>query len=129
MELVADASAFIAVALNEEEREQIVAVTTGFSLVSPEILPYELGNAFVAMTKKRRLTDREAIQALLVARNISVRLIAVNVSDSVKLAFKVGSYAYDAYYLQCCLELSLPLLTLDIPMRRAARTLGIQLVE
>jgi predicted nucleic acid-binding protein len=37
--------------------------------------------------------------------------------------------AYDAYYLQCCIENRLPLLSLDARMCEVAKRLRIQIVE
>jgi predicted nucleic acid-binding protein len=38
-------------------------------------------------------------------------------------------YAYDALMLQCALEASAPLLTLDMRLKGVARNLGIAIVE
>ncbi|NUN22036.1 MAG: hypothetical protein HUU09_01025 [Candidatus Jettenia caeni] len=53
MDIVADASAFLAVVLNESDRDWIISKTIGCKIVSPEILPYEIGNALIAIRKKR----------------------------------------------------------------------------
>jgi len=63
MEIVSDASAFIAVALNEFDRNWIIKRTSGYTIVSPEVLPYEIGNALIAMKKKGRLNNREILRA------------------------------------------------------------------
>lgn len=52
MEIVADASAFLAVVLNESDRDWVINNTLGSEIVSPEILPYEIGNALIAVRKK-----------------------------------------------------------------------------
>ena len=44
MEIMSDASAFLAVVLNEIDRDWVIENTSGFSIVSPEVLPYEIGN-------------------------------------------------------------------------------------
>ena len=43
--------------------------------------------------------------------------------------FRFCIYAYDAYYLQCCVENKLPLISLDDRMCDAARNLSIKVVE
>ena len=129
MDMVVDASAFLAVALNEAEREWIIDVTAGATLATPAVLPYEIGNALVALVKRRRLSQDQAQGALAVTRAIPVRLLPVDVGAAMGIAFTVKSYAYDAYYLQCAKQQVLPLLTLDGPMRKAAQNLGIPLVE
>jgi predicted nucleic acid-binding protein len=46
-----------------------------------------------------------------------------------KLAIRFNIYAYDAYYLQCCIENRLALLSLDGRMCDIAKSLGIKVVE
>ena len=43
MKIVADTSAFLAVVLAEPERDWIVQATAEHELLSPEVLPYEVG--------------------------------------------------------------------------------------
>jgi predicted nucleic acid-binding protein len=129
MDIVADASAFLAVVLNEAARDSIIRSTAGRGIVAPEILPYEVGNALVVVRKKGRLTDREVLQAFDRAQQISVTLLPVTIPSAVKLAMQFGIYAYDAYYLQCCIENRLPLLSLDARMCEVAKRLRIQIVE
>ena len=110
MEIVADASAFLAVLLDEESREWVIERTSGYSVVSPEILPYEIANALVSVRRKGRLTEREVLKAFSISQRIAVRLLPVKIYDAMKLAIKFNIYAYDAFYLQCCLETKLPLI-------------------
>lgn len=129
MELVSDASVFLAVALNETDRRWVIERTTGAGLVSPEILPYEIGNALIAVRKRGRLNDREILQAFDIAQKIAVRLVPVKIREAMKTAAKFNTYAYDAYYLQCCLEKRLPLISLDARMCEIADILGIKVVR
>jgi len=129
MEIVSDASAFLAVALNETDRDWVIQNTSGFSIVSPEILPYEIGNALITVRRKGRLSDREVLRAFDSSQKIAVKLVPVRVHDAVKLALRFNIYAYDAYYLQCCIENKLSLISLDDRMCDVARSLGIKVVE
>lgn len=129
MELVSDASAFLAVALDESDREWVVNKTFGYAIVAPEILPYEIGNALIAIKKKGRLSEREALKAFDISQKIPARLLSVRIPDALKLAVRFNIYAYDAYYLQCCIENRLPLISLDERMCAAAAGLGIKVVE
>lgn len=129
MEVVADASAFLAVALEEHDRNGILEKTIGYTLVSPEILPYEMGNALIAMKKRGRLTDREVLKAFDISQSIPVKLVIVKIQAAIKIAVRFNIYAYDAYYLQCCLENKLPLISLDDRMCDVARNLGIKIRE
>lgn len=129
MEIVADASAFLAVVLNESDRDWIIHKTTGRSIISPEILPYEIGNALIGVKRKGRLNDREILRAFDLSQRIAVRLVSVKIHDAMKIALRFNIYAYDAYYLQCCIENKLPLISLDDRMCDIAGNLGIKVVE
>jgi predicted nucleic acid-binding protein len=129
MELVADASVFLSVALNEADREWVIEKTKASSIVAPEVLPYEIGNALIAVKKRGRLNDCEIMQALEISQKIPVRLVPVNIHDAMKIAIRFNMYAYDAYYVQCCIESKSPLISLDDRMCAVAATLGIKVVE
>ena len=129
MDVVADASAFLAVVLNEAARDSIIQSTAGRGIVAPEILPYEIGNALVVVRKKGRLSDSEVLQAFNRVQQIAVTLLPVTIPEAVRLAMQFGIYAYDAYYLQCCIENRLPLLSLDARMCEVAERLRIQILE
>lgn len=129
MEIVSDASAFLAVALNEIDREWVIEKTSGYRIVSPEILPYEIGNALIAMKRKRRLNDSEVLSAFDISQRIIVRLVPVEIYASLKIAIRFNIYAYDAYYLQCCIENGVPLISLDGHMCDTARSLRIKVME
>jgi predicted nucleic acid-binding protein len=129
VEIVSDASAFLAVAVNETDREWVVEKTAGCSVIAPEVLPHEVGNALVAMKRKGRLNDREILRAFDISQRIAVRLVPVKIREAMRLAIRFNIYAYDAYYLQCCIENKSSLLTLDGRMGGIARTLAIEVVE
>jgi predicted nucleic acid-binding protein len=119
----------LAVVLNKPEKEQIIHHTSNCTLHSPEILPYEIGNALSATVKRRQLTQSEAMQAIELAQAIPVRLMQVNINKALELALKFNIYAYDAYFLQCALSLNCPLLTLDKKMKDVAKQLNIAVLE
>ena len=127
--MVADTSVFLAVALDEPERRGLVSLTEGHDLIAPEILPYEIGNALTAMLKKGALKPREVLLAWDAVQAIAVDLRAVDIRSALGIAARLGVYAYDAYFLECALDLRIPLLTLDKGMKRGARDLGIAVLE
>jgi predicted nucleic acid-binding protein len=129
MEIVADASIFLAVVLDEADRDWVIEKSSGCSVVSPEILPYEIGNALIAVKRKGRLNDREILHAFDISQRIAVNLVSVNIRDAMKLAIRFNIYAYDAYYLQCCIEKRLSLLSLDGRMCDIAKNLEINVLE
>lgn len=128
MEVVTDASALLAVILDEPERGSIIDATQGATLISPLALPYEIGNALIAMRKRGRIEEDAILPAWNAAQQIPIQLVAVEMENALALALANGIYAYDAYYLQCSLSLRRPLLTLDGKMREVAQKLDIRLL-
>jgi len=129
MNVVSDTNIFLAVALDEPEKENIIQLTSRTNAISPEILPYEVGNALSAMVKRKKLTTNEALAAFEGVQSIPVRLVSVDIRQAVKMALEYNIYAYDAYFLQCAKQLSCPLITLDKRMKQVAYDLKIEVVE
>ena len=129
MKIVADTNTFLAVALNEPEKEALIRVTSGHHLVAPEVLPYEIGNALTAMLKKGVLTPSDIGNVWEAVREIPVELRPVDMREALRLAARFQIYAYDAYFLDCALNSRLPLLTLDRGMKRCAQQLDLQTLE
>ncbi|MBS3800858.1 MAG: type II toxin-antitoxin system VapC family toxin [Thioalkalivibrio sp.] len=129
MDIVADTNIFLAVALNEPERDRVISLTVDASALAPEILPYEIGNALSAMVKRRQLTKSEALEAEKSIGRIPVRLMSVDIHSSLQIALEQEIYAYDAYFLRCAQGLSCPLLTFDRRMKQVATELGIRVLE
>ena len=129
MNIVADTNIFLAVALSQPEKENIITLTWEASALAPKILPYEIGNALSAMVKRKQLSYDSALSAFKITSLIPVRLVAVDIQQALELAFKLNIYAYDAYFLQCAKSLSCPLITLDKKMKQAALDLKIPLLE
>jgi len=129
MVVISDTNVFLAVVLDEPEKDRIIQITSGVDVSAPEILPYEIGNALSAMLKRGQISDAEALAAQKATDKIPVRLLAVDIQEALKLATKFNIYAYDAYFLQCAVALSSPLITLDKRMKNVAAELGIELLE
>ncbi len=129
MDIVIDTSALIAVIVGESERDAIVSVTEGQTLIGPGSISWEVGNAFTAMIKQRRIEVAEAQRGLEIFDNIPLRYVNINMANVVSIAAEANIYAYDAYFLDCAVRYRAPLLTLDRPLRRAAEGLGIKLIN
>jgi len=118
MDIISDTNIFLAVALDEPEKDNIIQLTSESNAIAPEILPYEIGNALTAMVKRKQLTHDEALSAFDAASLIPVRLVPIDIPKALKLALDYDIYAYDAYFLQCAIYLSNPLITLDKRMKK-----------
>lgn len=129
MNLISDTNIFLSIALGEDSRDRIVALTGEASIISPEILPYEIGNALSAMIKRKQINKEQALQAQAIIDLIPVRLVSPNINDSLALAIDHNIYAYDAYFLNCAQIYSCPLMTLDKRMKQVAKELGVDVLE
>ncbi|MBN1675221.1 MAG: type II toxin-antitoxin system VapC family toxin [Kiritimatiellae bacterium] len=129
MKMAADTNTFLAVAMNEPEKDWLIEVTKGHDLVAPVVLPYEIGNALSALMRRKLLTESQLGSVWDSAMAIPVELASIDTRAAVLLAGRFQIYAYDAYFLQCAIETKSPLLTLDRPMKRVAGELDITIVE
>ena len=129
MNIMSDTNIFLAVVLDEPEKDKIIQLTSEANAISPEILPYEVGNALSAMVKRKQLTHHEALLAFEAVSTIPVRLVAPDIRHALKLALKYNIYAYDAYFLQCAIHWACPLITLDTRMKQVAHDLNIEVLE
>jgi len=129
MKIIADTNTFIAVALNEPEKGNIIRLTEGHELIAPDVLPFEIGNALTAMMKKNALKKEEVESAWEIVQQIPVDLRHTNIKSALSIAIKYNLYAYDAYFLESAKNLRSPLLTLDLGMQQVAREMGITILE
>ena len=128
MDIVIDTSALIAVIAGEPERDAIVSVTSGHTLIGPGSIPWELGNAFTAMIKRHRIGVADAQRGLELFDSIPLRYMSIDMANVMSIAAETKTYAYDAYFLDCAARFRAPLLTLDRSLRRAAEELGIKII-
>ena len=100
-----------------------MAVADVFAAVN-EDRPYRKG-----MMKKSVLKKEEVASAWEVVQQIPVDLRHTDIKAALKIAIKFNIYAYDAYFLECAINLRSSLLTLDLGMKRVAREIGITILE
>ena len=129
MDISVDTSIIMAVILNEPTKPVLLQLTEGADLRSAASLPWEVGNALTALFKRGRIELGQAEKAVESFEAIPVRLADVDLREAVKLGHEYGIYAYDAYVLECARRYATPLLSLDGPQCRIARTLGIEVLE
>jgi predicted nucleic acid-binding protein len=129
MEILVDASAVIGCLMNEPQREELLFAAEGRSLLAPVSLPWEIGNAFSAMFKQRRIRLDDAIAGIKLFRTMPIEFREIDLEKAVMLASRLGIYAYDAYMLQCALDNQVQILTLDRGLKAAARIAGVSICE
>lgn len=129
MKIVIDTSVIIAVIAEEPEKEKLIGLTKGATVVVPPSVKWEVGNAFSAILKRSRLTLEQAVEAIDVYDSISMETVEINLRDAIRLSGKYNIYAYDAYILQCAIEYELPLISLDKDLVEIAKREAIQVIE
>ncbi len=129
MELVVDTSVLVAVVTSEAERVQLIGRTRGAELIAPPSVHWEVGNAFAAMLKRRRVHLHQVRQALAAYEQIPVRFIDVDLAAALHLAAEHNIYAYDAYVIACAQTRRCGLLTLDRGLAKAAKAAKVAVME
>jgi len=119
----------MAVIAGEPERNRIIELTAGNTLIGPGSIPWEIGNAFSAMFKQNRITFKEAQRGLSIFNSIPIRYVETDLTSALKLSKTENIYAYDSYMLDCAIQYKSPLLTLDKKLESAARRMKIAILE
>ncbi|MFW6415270.1 MAG: type II toxin-antitoxin system VapC family toxin [Thermodesulfobacteriota bacterium] len=129
MDIVIDTSALVATITGEPEKERIINLTSGHTLIGPGSIPWEVGNAFSLMFKQGRLKLEEAKQGIAIFQSIPIRYIDPDFSNVLTIASQNNLYAYDAYFLDCAIRHNSPVLTLDRQLIQIAKELNIDAWE
>lgn len=129
MDITVDTSAIIAVVTNETHRDRLIEASRDAGLLAPSSVHWEIGNAFSAMFKQRRITREQARTAVSAYAEIPIQLVDVSLEAALALAHDLDIYAYDAYVIRCALQYRCPVLTLDAGLRTAALGAGAHVVE
>lgn len=115
--IVLDASAWLAVLLNEERSDSVRERMETRPLFAPELVRYEAANGLLyACRKGRFVLSKSALKELLeVIGDFPIQIIPVNLwwKEAMRL---VGGYSltfYDASYVAVAVALEMPLLSLD----------------
>jgi len=127
--IVIDASSIIAVILGEPERKRLIELTAGCNLFAPSSLACEIGNAFSAMFKKKRLGLRTVLTAIDAYEQIPIQFKDIDLKLSLEIAHKTDIYAYDAYMIACAVVHKARLLTLDKDLCGAAKRYNVDVLE
>lgn len=129
MRIVVDASAILSVLLNQEQRERIVELTVGATLIAPGSLHWEIGNALSSLMKRRKLAEKDALLALEDYVRIPIQFEHVDLKSVLPMVQRHMIYAYDAYMIVCAKSFRIPLLTLDGGMAAVADKEKVKVLE
>lgn len=61
--------------------------------------------------------------------DIPLRFVDIDLGSALQIAAELAIYAYDPYLITCARQTGSPLLTVDRGLVRAARRLGVQVLE
>ncbi len=86
MEIAVDASVLIAVVAEEPEKATLIDLTAGSSSITPASTHWEIGNAFSAMIKRKRITIAEAEKAIENYNQIAIRFVDIDLVEALRLA-------------------------------------------
>ncbi len=125
MEITIDTSAVLAVCFNESSKPELIALSRGAKLIGPSSIHWEVGNALSAMLKRDRIDLKQAKACLVSYKEIPIKLVEVDLYQSLEIGAKFRMFAYDSFLLSCAIAHHTPLMTLDEPLKAAARQLGI----
>lgn len=129
MNLIVDTSVIIAVITNEKHRNQLITLSKGANLIAPPSLHWEVGNAFSAMFKRKKISLEQAISAVAAYQEIPVHFSEIGLDVALELSSKLNVYAYGAYFIACALKHRSPLITLDGGLLDAAQRAGATIKE
>ncbi len=129
MDVVVDTSVIIAIITNEASKPELIRATRDAALIAPVSVHFEIGNAFSAMLKRKRVTLEQVARALTHYHDIPIRFVEVDLHASLTIAEQLDLYAYDAYLIHCAERYRGPLLTLDLALRNHASSYGVPLLE
>ena len=129
MNFVVDTSIIISVITNEGHKKNLIKLTDGAELTAPSSLHWEIGNAFSAMMKRKRVDLKQSLTAMDAYRDIPLRFSDIELDTALELSAKLNIYAYDAYVIGCALKQKYPILTLDKGLMKAAKKAGAAILE
>jgi len=129
LKIVVDTSVIIAVITNEKHKPALVKMTKDADLIAPASLHWEVGNAFSAMLKRKRMELESAILAIQEYNKIPIQFYDVSLETAIEYAKIHDMYAYDAYFLVCAKNAKCSILTLDSSLIMRAKDIGIGTLE
>ena len=132
MSCVIDASIMVSYLVKDETTDAVESIMAPLLVTLshvPTLWVYELASALRVAERKQRISESdinsylEAIQLLMVDHHHPKTEMIVEISRT------TGLTPYDASYIALCIQLELPLVTLDKKMKAVAEQLGINVLS
>jgi len=118
---VVDTSALGALVFGEPEAESVAKKLTGFTLMAPNLLWYELASVCLKKIKYYPEKSSALFNAFQLAANLQIELVDVDHTAVVVLAQETSLTSYDAAYLWLSRECHGVLITLDKQLKKFTR--------
>ncbi|HYI24908.1 MAG TPA: type II toxin-antitoxin system VapC family toxin [Thermomicrobiales bacterium] len=135
MAFVIDASCFAAMLLNEEVPEPVrdlLASLPSNEIVVPALWYWEVGNAALMATRRKRIAAAEVHDQLADFRDLTIAVDRTAMDSAwtrtYDLAVRHNLTLYDAAYLELAIRRGLPLGSLDDALVRAAKAEGVEVI-
>jgi len=127
--VVVDTSVVLAVLLNEPTRGAILKHTRGRRLLAAGSLEWEVGNALVALVRRRLATGPDIWRVWRSFCQIPIATGKCDIATALRLSVASGLCAYDAVVIETARAAGAPLLTLNVRQRRVAVARGADIME
>ncbi len=116
-----------------DETDQLLdEVSEGRPLCVPGLWLYEVGNALLVLTRRKRIKPQESARARRALRGLNPVVdeegLGVALTVVCDLAAEQGLSVYDAAYLELAVRRGLPLATRNAALSRAARRCGVKVL-
>ena len=123
--VILDASAWVAVLLQEENSGTLTSLIQNHALFAPELIRYEAANGILFAYRRRRLSSKKPpLEHLLeIVSEFPIETVPVSVwwKTAIRLIHTHSLTFYDAAYLAAASALRMPLLTLDGELRQVMK--------
>ena len=103
------------------------------SALVPTLWRLEISNTLLVALRRKRITEEQEAAYLSMLKRFPIDVLwmddAREFEETHLLAKEHGLSAYDAAYLEMAIRENLPLATNDEPLKKAARAVGVRLVD
>ncbi len=129
--IVVDASAALALCLNDEEDSRAVSLLESldkYQIIIPPHWWVEVANGLLMAEKRKRVSMAECYEAMQLLMELEPEIIQVPpacfIEKVMPLSYNYKLTSYDAYYLHLAINKKAPLVTLDKALYQAAGKAG-----
>lgn len=124
--LIIDASCIVALLRLEPLSETVIQKAKEYEFLSPDCLPYEIGNCLSKLLKRNLISATHAVKLFELFNKLPVKFLDCKIENALSLAAEEKHYIYDMFYLECALRTGSPLFTFDEELMDIAKKRGVQ---